>query len=95
MMMKRSARCRYPVRCLVRQRSAANLAVMVADEQMPAPPQSLQWLLRRLCSQMLAPPQSLHRLLMRLCRQMLAPPQSLHLLLMRSCSQMLVRKHVA
>jgi len=51
------------------------------------PPQSLHWLLTRLCSQMLEPPQSLHLLLMQLCSQMLTPPQSLHLLLVWLCSQ--------
>ena len=45
---------------------------------MLAPPQSLQVLLWRLCSQMLAPPQFLHLLLSRLCSQML------HLCLWRS-----------
>ena len=53
------------------------------------PPQSLQVLLCRLCSQMLVPPQSLQLLLSRLCWQMLVPPQSLHLLLWRLCWQML------
>jgi hypothetical protein len=39
---------------------------------MLVPPQSLQTLLLRLCSQMLAPPQFLHLFLKRLCSQMLA-----------------------
>jgi hypothetical protein len=58
------------------------------DSQMEAPPQSLRWLLCRLCSQMEAPPQSLHWPLTRLCSQMEAPLQSLHCPLWRLCSQM-------
>ena len=42
----------------------APLAVMVADSVL-VPPQSLHWLLWRLCWMRLAPPQSMHLLLMR------------------------------
>ena len=49
--------------------AVAPAAVMLT--QMPAPPQSFQMLLRRLCWQMPAPPQSLQLLLWRLCSHFL------------------------
>ena len=55
---------------------------------MLAPPHSLHWLRRLLCTHMLEPPHSLHPLRRLPCPHMPAPPHSLHLLrCLLPCSQ--------